>query len=100
MLKFLKRYFHLFIIPICLIIRVIRKSQLDSLDRLKFGYEHSSGSHTLLEFISIGVYFTVVYMVFQQLYKSSYTKEVRAKLYMFIGLVSVCALFIITSVIR
>ncbi|GLC31624.1 hypothetical protein [Clostridium omnivorum] len=100
MLKSLKKYFYLFIIPICLIIGVIRKIQLDNFDKLRFGYVNSSGSHTLTAFILVGVYFTVVSFISKQLYGSNYAKEVKVKSGMFFGVLSICVLFIAASFIR
>lgn len=100
MLKSLKKYYYLFILPVCLIIGVIRKIQLDNFDRIKFGYVNSSGSHTLTAFILIGVYFTVVSIILKEIYGSRYTKEVKVKAGMFFGMVSICVLFIATSFIR
>lgn len=100
MSKFLKKYFYLFILPICIIIGVIRKIQLDNSDRIKFSYVNSSGSHTLTAFILIGVYFTVASIAANEFYGSSYSKGVKVKASMFFGVVSICVLFIADSFIR
>lgn len=88
------------LITICFVIGIARKIRLDNLGKLKFGHVHGSGSQTLLGFISLGVFITVISIILRQLYESRYTKGVKVKVSMFVGIVSGCVLFIIAFLIR
>ncbi|GFP75475.1 hypothetical protein [Clostridium fungisolvens] len=100
MIKVLKKHFYLPIFPIFLVIGLLRKYQLDTTEKIRFGYVHGSGSQTLIVFISISIFLTAISMFLQRLFESGYTKAVKIRVTIAISVISICMIFILFSVVR